>query len=278
MEIVNFYTEESYILGKELGKGATSVVHLATKSNTGEIFAAKKITTYKDNIDINKIKNEVTIHIKLKHPNILNMHSSFYHRRIYYYIITDYCINGTLKEFTKNRRNISYPEIKLCINQIIEGLNYLHNNQIIHRDIKLDNILLDKNMTLKIADFGISTTYDNNDFKPIGTPFYMAPEIVNKTSYDYRVDIWSLGVIIYFLHYHKFPFQTPMDGVVSNMTYSTNIKNYNYDFSSHIDINLENLIKGILSPVDYRLSLEDIKNHPFMIDDSNNTAITLNYV
>lgn len=263
IRVIDPVTNEKYFKGKLLGSGGFSKVFLIVKESTLQLFAGKIIDTREPNINTSNIQNEINLHIKLKHPNILNMEVSFYFDEVYFCIITDYCVNSDLKVFMKNRTKLEDSEIRFCIAQMIEGLKYLHSQQIIHRDIKAANILLDEKMNLKIADFGFATT--NNDYKVLGTPNYMAPEIFGKKAYDYKVDIWALGVIIYFLHYNNLPF----NALTANKKFDLrilvlNIKSYNYYFKGNINPDLKDLISGILQPAASRLSLDEIISHPFM--------------
>lgn len=111
---------------------------------------------------------------------------------------------------SKAQKKLSESEAKLIFKQLIEGMDYLHKNHIVHRDLKLENILLDKDKNVKIIDFGFSTTTAKN--KPLnvccGTPSYMAPELVARKSYfGHLVDVWALGVLLFVLLCGHFPFK-----------------------------------------------------------------------
>jgi len=272
MSLVDPETKNVYIIGKIIGKGTSSIVHLVTKESSGEIFTVKIINISSEKFNVNFVQNEINIHIKLKHPNILNMQLSFFgSQNINFYIITDYCVNDSLRTLIKNRKKLSYPEIRYCILQIINGLKYLHGNNIMHRDIKLDNILLDSEMNLKIADFGFATT-DLFSQKQLGTPNYIAPEIVKKQKYDYKVDIWALGVLIYIISFGVAPFFSPTATNLKDIM--RNILDYNYKFPEDADDDLKNLIQRIFQPASRRLSLDQIEKHSFM---NGVISTTLNY-
>ena len=260
MNIIDPQTNDIYIKGQLLGVGAYSKVFLATKQSSGVIFAVKIIDTSKPHFDSKHIQNEINIHVLLKHPNVLNLDISFYDNPTNFCIITDYCINGDLSKFVINRKRLDYPEIRFVISQISAGLEYIHQSKIIHRDIKLANILLDSGMNLKIADFGLSIAYDDPDRTVLGTPNYIAPEIILHKYYGEKVDIWSFGVVIYCLYYGKVPF----DYKNGRTQLFKNIINLQYFFDDDIDPNLKNLISNILIGPKRRLSLTQIMNHPFM--------------
>ncbi|KAM0685463.1 hypothetical protein COBT_003327, partial [Conglomerata obtusa] len=130
-----------------------------------------------------------------------------------YYLILEHANNGTLENIInyhkKNNINLHqdnkyHRTIWQCISQISDALMYLHSKKIIHRDIKPSNILVNKFcihseecIEFKICDFSLSTTFTNNTNNLVGTPFYMAPEIINKEPYDEKVDIWSLGICLF---------------------------------------------------------------------------------
>jgi serine/threonine protein kinase len=272
MSLIDPVTNDKYIIGKYLGKGMSSIVHLITKESDGELYAVKIIDTSVENFNTDFVQNEINIHIKLKHPNILNMQLSFFEpNNIKFYIITEYCVNDNLKKLLNSRKKLEYSEIRRCILQLSNGLKYLHMNGIMHRDIKLANILLDSELNLKIADFGFATT-EAMSHTLIGTPNYIAPEILAKQYYDYKVDIWSFGVVVYILTVGQEPFKTD----TIKELYKKIIKfDYN-SFPIDIDLDLKNLIDRIFKHRNIRLSLEEIENHPFM--KNGEIATTLNYV
>ena len=123
--------------------------------------------------------------------------------------LSNISMHGYIKTFESRR--IPENDVRFIFRQIVDGVNYLHNNNFVHRDIKLENILIDKNSKkIKIIDFGFSV-YSTNDKKLCmfcGTPSYMAPEIVSKQDYNGRcVDTWALGILLFAMLCGKFPFK-----------------------------------------------------------------------
>lgn len=118
-------------------------------------------------------------------------------------LIFEYLPEGDLYAKLKEKHKFSELEISLILSQIIKGLDFLHQNGVMHRDIKLDNILISEmspRIRLKIADFSLAEFIDeNNHFSKCGTPGFMAPEIFSDEKYDQRVDIFSAGVILFIL-------------------------------------------------------------------------------
>ena len=203
---------ESYILGKELGKGSYATVRLGIHKETKKKYAIKiysKISLF----DIQKrniVKNEILILKNLDHENIMKMYEVIDTPKNLY-LVLEY-INGiSLLQYIKQRNEHKIDE-KICKNffyQIVKGINYCHLKNICHRDIKLENILLLENKKIKIIDFGFGIKSNNNTYHKFfcGTPSYMPPEIINKEKYIAQFsDIWSLGILLYTMLCGNFPF------------------------------------------------------------------------
>jgi polo-like kinase 1 len=130
--------------------------------------------------DINKIENEVAILAEMDHPSVARM-NRFFEDEENVYIVMELCENKSMIELLKVRQRLTEDEVKSYISQLIEGLKYLHQNQIIHRDLKLGNLFVTDKMELKIGDFGLSERilYEGELKKSMsGTPNYIAPEIL----------------------------------------------------------------------------------------------------
>lgn len=115
----------------------------------------------------------------------------------------------TLNDLIKRKRRFTESEVKYFMLQVLDGLEYLHAQKIIHRDLKLGNLFLNEHMNIKIGDFGLATRIDFYGEKKktiCGTPNYIAPEILESKGHSYEVDVWSVGVIIYTLIYGRPPF------------------------------------------------------------------------
>jgi polo-like kinase 1 len=187
------------------------------------------------------------------------------------YILLELCRNQSLSDLMRRRKRLSESEVRFYMRQLVEGLAYLHENLVIHRDLKLGNLFLTSDMRLKIGDFGLATRLDSPEDRKrtmCGTPNYIAPEILNGQRGDghsFEVDIWSTGVVMYTLLVGRPPFET--DDVKA--TYKR-IRANQYDFpeTAHVSRSAQSLIRGILrSDPGARPSLEQILKHPFLADE-----------
>ena len=166
-----------------------------------------------------QIYNEASIMKKLFHPNVILFKEVIIDKKLdYFYIIMEYADDGDLSKKIKQQKNKKtsekyFPEetIVKYFYQICQGINYIHSKNVIHRDIKSQNIFLNKNGSIKIGDFGIAKALsktNSNAMTVIGTPYYFSPEIINGEPYNYKTDIWSLGVVLYELCTLKLPFDS----------------------------------------------------------------------
>ena len=166
-----------------------------------------------------QIYNEATIMKKLSHPNVVSFRDVFKDTKLdYFYIVMEYADDGDLskkirqqKEKTCKDKHFTEDKILKYFYQICKGIEYIHSKNVIHRDIKSQNIFLMKNGSIKIGDFGIAkalTKTNSNAMTVIGTPYYFSPEIINGEPYNYKTDIWSLGVVLYEMCNLKLPFDS----------------------------------------------------------------------
>ena len=189
-----------YDIIQEMGRGAFSTVYKIKSKSDNTVYCLKKINIKKTP----DRKNEINILSKLDHPNLVKFIAS-YEDEEGIYIIMEFCIYGdlySLLHMVKKKKVYVNEEIIWDIAyQCLLGLEYLHSQQIIHRDIKLLNIFMSKNKIVKIGDMGMSKILSKKEMKlsRVGTPLFLAPELILKEKYDYKADIWSLGCSIYHL-------------------------------------------------------------------------------
>jgi len=177
-----------------------------------------------------------------------------------------------MNELLKRRKRLTEPEVKYYLSQILLSVQYMHKLNVIHRDLKLGNLFLDKQLRVKVGDFGLATKLSASDEKRktiCGTPNYIAPEVIEgdkeKRGHSFEVDVWSMGVICYTLLVGKPPYESK--DVKS--TYQRILRN-EYSFPSHIPISehARHLISSMLQTrPDQRPSLETIIDHPFFTHD-----------
>ena len=262
-----------------LGSGSFGKVFKALNTLTKNLVAIKKTKKYinkNKNKDYDEpayinVKNEIELLKKLSHPNIVKIYE-FYDIREFYFIINEYCKYGDLSKFYKF--HFSEKQICIILYQILSGVLYLHENNIIHRDMKLENIMVDhieKDLStsepyffIKIIDFGSSKIYSKEQQENliIGTSYYIAPEVINK-KYNEKCDIWSVGVILYMLIAKKPPFNGKNnEDIFEKIT--------NEDYNKHSTNLLEfseearDLIGKLLEKnIDKRLSAKEALNHPW---------------
>lgn len=189
-----------YDIIQEMGRGAFSIVYKIKSKADNTIYCLKKINIKKTP----DRKNEINILSKLNHQNLVKYITS-YEDEEGIYIIMEFCIFGdlySLLHMVKKKKVYVNEEIIWDIAyQCLLGLEYLHSQQVIHRDIKLLNIFMSKNKIIKIGDMGMSKILSKKDMKlsRVGTPLFLAPELIMKEKYDFKADIWSLGCSIYHL-------------------------------------------------------------------------------
>ena len=198
---------------KQLGKGSYATVYTVLSHVDSKIYAMKKM-------DLNHLKprqqnecyKEVSILRKLNHPNIIKYYSSFLEKDCLY-IIMEYAELGDLysliKHYKKHKKNFEEFDLWRIAYEILNGLEYLHTHNIIHRDIKCLNLFITKDKHIKIGDLGVSTIIsgmDNMHNTRVGTPLYLSPELIKQIPYDYKIDIWSFGCSLYHLAALEPPF------------------------------------------------------------------------
>lgn len=192
-----------------IGEGATSYVYLAY-DNIQEMNVSLKVLK-NDNIDEKKIRNferEAKAISLLNHPNIIKIYE-FSEYEGYHYICQEYVEGITIKEYIHNSNKIHIKDVVDISIQVLEGLKHAHEHKVIHKDIKSQNILYSVNKEIKITDFGIADILDDNSAKTqslMGTPQYIAPEVLSRMGSNEQTDIYALGIMIYELLVGHAPF------------------------------------------------------------------------
>ena len=253
-----------YKYGRIIGRGAFGKVNIGLNILTGRIVAIKSFN--KKNIvnesSKRKILYETNLMRGLFHPSVTKILETFESEK-YMLIIMEYISGGNLQSFVKKRRKLCEKTAKILFRQIIQGIKYIHSRGIVHRDIKLENILLDLNNIVKICDFGVGKLIKPNTIlkDQCGTPVYMAPEIIKGEGYHgFPVDIWSAGVALYIMLSGNLPFNKDKE---HNLEYS--ILNSEIKEIKDVSPEANNLLKNILmKDPNKRFTENQILEHPWM--------------
>ena len=188
--------ETEFDLIELVGQGNYGRVYKAMHKKTGKIYSAKIAYIEKTN-EVESFKKEINILSQCNNQYIVHYFGS-YIKGHQIWIILEFCDGGSLYELIRILpRNLNEEEIASLVCMILKGLIFLHENKKIHRDVKTENILLTHDGIAKLGDFGVSTQLMHSFSKKItkiGTPFYMSPEVIMQNKYDYKCDIWSLGI------------------------------------------------------------------------------------
>lgn len=209
---------EVYTKGVQLGVGYTSKVYKCKHNETGAVFACKEISKGKLNQKssrsgslLKRLRVEIDICRRIDHPSIVKIHEVYEDEHIVY-LVMDHMEGGELFDQIIERGSLSEKEAADIIGKICTALKYLHDQGISHRDLKPENVLLVKRndiSDIKIIDFGMSKVFGPGEISTastLGTPGYMAPEIMQSKKYTQAVDIWALGVITYIILCGYMPF------------------------------------------------------------------------
>jgi len=281
---------------KKIGEGSYGKIYKVKNKQSGDIRAMKQIMKSKIP-NIEKFQNEMKILAMVDHPNIVRLFEVIEDDK-YFNLLQELCTGGEL--LTKiQTTQLKEKEIAKIFNQIMSAVAYCHEKGIVHRDLKLENILFaseDPDSPIKIIDFGFSVLFgkndinkvnDNNDLKKygfkrmktkVGTLYYISPEII-KGNYDEKCDIWACGVILYILLCGYPPFNGPSDKEVYNII--TQVK---YDFKQpmwkNVSKHAKELIKNMLTPAKNRYTAKQVLNSKWLeikLKDADESTNYLDY-
>ncbi|KAL3312000.1 Serine/threonine-protein kinase plk1 [Cichlidogyrus casuarinus] len=245
LTIINHITNTTYQRREYLGRGGFARCWEVFDKNQQKMFAGKVVdkSSLVRASQKQKMKQEIMIHRDLSHDNIVQFHATFEDDK-FIYIIIELCSRRSLMELHKRRKTVTEPEARYFSKQIATGCKYLHDRNVIHRDLKLANLFLNEDLVVKIGDFGLATLVKQDEKKETlcGTPNYIAPEILLKSGHSYEVDSWSLGCILYTLLVGRPPFETKD----LEKTYQL-IKSNQYRMPPNLGYDAAKVIKALLS-------------------------------
>ena len=272
--------EKVYEFRRELGRGSFGRVYEAQCQTTGLKWAVKSVNKEKaGSYAVKMLEQEVNIMKMIDHGHVVCLKEVF-ETSTKMFLVMELCDQGELCDLLRVRKTLNENEALTVIRQLADAITYLHNLDIVHRDLKLENILLckpvnDEPINIKISDFGLSYVKGSGEAmmqSVCGTPMYMAPEVIDEHEYSRQCDIWSIGVILFTLLTGSPPFQAPTEEKLYQL-----IKQGQLDFThpcwQTINESAKNLLEGMLE-VDpaHRSTAMEIKDHPWVNGDNESSA------
>ena len=251
---------------KVIGYGSFSIV-LLVQNKKGENFACKVVSRELLNeLNIfNRFEQEVRIMEQFKHPNIASVQEIVYSND-FIFIIMDYYKRGELFSYILNSGYLSEMDIKKILKQLLEAVSYIHSKDISHRDIKPENILLDSDLVVKLADFGLCHETHCNLLlnTPCGSPFYASPEIIENKPYDgKKSDIWSIGIVLFTMATGTLPWIN-----TNQQKLFEEIIKVEINIPKLVSPPIQNLISLMIQKdPKLRPSAKELLNHPWLIED-----------
>ncbi|KAJ1919595.1 hypothetical protein H4219_001843 [Mycoemilia scoparia] len=263
-----------FIIKRTLGKGSFSKVCLSEHRKSKQLFALKfikpKSSQNAANADKNdkhdiRVEREIKLLSLLYHPNIVRLYDVV-HTTKFTMIVMEHNSGGELLQHIRKKGRLSEKDARRFFRQIVSAMDYCHQNCIIHRDLKLENVMLDANENVKIIDFGFCNKFywDRQLNTFCGSPFYAAPEMVKGIKYTGpEVDIWSMGVILFFMLCGR----TPFEGENLNEIYRK-ISLGEFVLPRTLSAGASSLIRGMLTVAQAsRFKMEDVRTHPWITED-----------
>lgn len=257
-----FKSVDEFIFIEEIGKGGYGIVNLVEHKETRKKYALKGAFKYKEGKDKTKrTYMEVRVLQKLRHQNVVKLYGWFEDEEVIY-LVLEYIPGKDLGKFFKDK-SPDRRTVKKIGKQVVKALMYIHRKNVIHRDLKLGNILIDNDLNIKITDFGLCAlkqdefdTFSSN----LGTARFISPEMISGYSYNESCDVWSLGVVLFKLLTGKHPFNGSSKKSIFNRIEGQSIRWYKYELKR----DEASLLKKLLRKDPYqRIELEDVIYHPF---------------
>ncbi|CAM0873485.1 unnamed protein product [Alopecurus aequalis] len=260
---------DRYEVIRDIGSGNFGVAKLVRDVRTKEHFAVKFIERG-HKID-EHVQREIMNHRSLKHPNIIRFKEVVL-TPTHLAIVMEYASGGELFERICNAGRFSEDEGRFFFQQLISGVSYCHSMQVCHRDLKLENTLLDGSVAprLKICDFGYSksSVLHSQPKSTVGTPAYIAPEVLSRREYDGKVaDVWSCGVTLYVMLVGAYPFEDP-DEPRNFRKMITRILSVQYSIPDYVRVSVDcaHLLSRIfVGNPEQRITIPEIKSHPWFL-------------
>jgi len=198
--VIDSKTGKKYLRGRLMGKGGFARCYEVTDTQTDKKYACKAISKARiaKPHQQQKIANEVELHKNFNGYFIVRFYC-YFEDDDNVYILLELCGRKSMVQLLKQRRTLTEPEVRFFMHQAVQGVDYLHKEGVIHRDIKLGNLFINNDMEVRIGDFGLAVKADKDGKKEMsvcGTPNYIAPEVLSKTGHSFEVDTWALGCVM----------------------------------------------------------------------------------
>ncbi len=259
-----------YDLKEVIGKGKFGVVNLGIHKKTQQQVAVKIIN--KDSITTIEDKELVRIEIGIlklcHHPNVVRLLDHL-ENEDYIFIVTEYIEGGTLGQYFKKKNfNFSERQASSIMSQIANGVKYLHKYGIVHRDLKPDNIMITQQNDfgiVKIMDFGLSKIVSTQEkmVDGYGTLSYVAPEVLLRTPYNKEVDIWSMGIILYYMLCGHLPFKGNKEVIIAEKIVNDDLEFDEDEWEVRSKKVRELIISCLKKEPEERITIDDFLNHPW---------------
>ncbi|KAI9142762.1 kinase-like domain-containing protein [Paraphysoderma sedebokerense] len=263
----------NYMLGSTIGAGSMGKVKVAVRMDTKEKFAVKiiprilppnvpRMTKQEQESAEKRIVREASILFLCDHPHVVKLHEVIVSPSNYY-LFFEYVDGGQMLDYIVTNGRLRERHARRFVRQLVSALEYIHSNSIVHRDLKIENILLTSSSTIKLIDFGLSNTFSPSSHLTTfcGSLYFASPELLNAKPYiGPEVDIWSLGVITYVLVCGKVPFDDP------NMpNLHLKIKKGEVEYPGFLSDELRQFLSRMLTvEPSLRASLSELKSHPWL--------------
>ncbi len=262
-----FHSIDEFEILYEIGKGGYSIVHLVKHITTGKKYALKCAMKFKKGKDRSeRTRQEIKVLSRIRHGKIVKFYGWFEDDKNIY-LVLEYLSGKDLSKYFKKYLP-SREETKNIMIQIVESVKYCHQHGIIHRDIKLENILINSHMKIKLTDFGLCIIKEYEDdyfYDEVGTARYTAPEILEGDGYNETIDIWGIGIIFFMLLTGDYPF----DGSKRKSIFKRIMnKTIHYDLYNLSKSEIHLLKKILCKDPEYRIELKDITRHKWFVESS----------
>jgi serine/threonine protein kinase len=260
--VEQFHNIDDFEIINEIGKGGYSVVYLVQHKHSGNKYALKCAMKFNRGKDKSKrIYQEIEVLKELRHRGIIRL-KGWFEDEENIYLVLQYISGRDLSKYFKKDLP-SKEKTADIIHQIVRSISYCHRRGIVHRDIKLENILIDSKMKIRLTDFGLCAIKNSDGdyfYDEVGTARYTAPELIEGTGYNESVDVWGIGIVLFMLLTGKYPFDGSKRKSIFNRILNKDIDYDMYD----LERDEIHLLKRLLCKNPrYRIQLEDITKHPW---------------